>query len=143
MSKENITYEAIITEVFDNTVSVIVQGNLNCASCNAKSACGISEAEDRKIEIYEPGNTFKINEKVTIAILKRMRPKAVIYAYLVPFFLLLTTLLIASEFLHEWMAGILAFTVLVPYYLWIYFSGQYFNREFSFSILKTNKQVDE
>jgi sigma-E factor negative regulatory protein RseC len=142
MSKENIIYEAIVSEVSKDTVSVIVQGNQNCASCHSKSACGIAEAEDKKVEIYDPENTYKINEKVTISILQKMKPKAVVYAYLIPFFLLLATLLITTEFLHEWIAGILAFAVLIPYYVWIYFSGQYFNREFSFSILK-NKQEDE
>ncbi|MEN8249949.1 MAG: SoxR reducing system RseC family protein [Bacteroidota bacterium] len=142
MSNENITYDAIVSEVKNDTVSVLVQGNLNCASCHAKSACGISESEDKKIEIYDPDNIYKINEKVTIAIMKKVQPKAVIYAYLIPFILLLVTLLIASEFLQEWMAGIVAFSVLIPYYLWIYFSDHYFKREFSFSILKNNKQED-
>ena len=130
MSKESITYDAIVSEVSKDTVSVLVQGNLNCTSCHSKAACGIAESEDKKVEIYDPENNYKINERVTISIMQKMKPKAVFYAYLVPFFLLLATLLIASEFLHEWMAGILAFAVLIPYYLWIYFSGQYFNREF-------------
>ena len=143
MPEENITYDAIVTEVLGDTVSVFVQGNLNCASCHVKSGCGISESEDRRIDICDPENTYKINEEVTITLMKRMRPRAVIYAYLVPFFLLLATLLITSEFLQEWMAGILAFAVLIPYYMWIYFSGNYFNREFSFSIVKSNKKEDE
>ena len=143
MSNETITYEAIVAEVLNDTVSVHVQGNQNCAACHSKSACGIADAEDKRIDIYDPGNNYAINDKVTIAIMKKMQPKAVIYAYLIPFFLLTITLVVASEFVQEWIAGILAFSILIPYYLWIFFSGLYFQREFSFSIIKDRNKVEE
>jgi sigma-E factor negative regulatory protein RseC len=48
-----------------------------------------------------------------------------------------STLLIASSFLKEWMAGILSLGILLPYYITLYFLKNTLKSAFKISILKT------
>jgi len=99
-------------------------------------ACGISESKTEEIEIINTDSSFKIDENVNVVINKALGLKAVIWAYVLPFILLISVLLISSEFLAEWQAGLIALSTLVPYYLILHSLNSVFRKKFKISVLK-------
>ena len=79
---------------------------------------------------------FKINERVDVILKKALGLKAVFWAYVFPFILMFSTLIIASGFLKEWLAGLISLVILVPYYLILYLLKKTLKSAFKTSILK-------
>lgn len=132
-----------IARITKSTITVALQGNINCEGCKAKAACGVSESNAKEIEIennYYSNNQilkgFKLNEQVTVLMKEELGLKAVFWAYVFPFILMIVILLVTSLFLTEWQAGLLSLLVLAPYYISLYFLNPFFKKRFKVSILK-------
>ena len=67
---------------------------------------------------------------------KALGLKAVFWAYVFPFILMFSTLIIASNFLKEWLAGLISLLIIVPYYIVLYFLKNALKSAFQVSILK-------
>ena len=135
-NKDTFVHAGVISRIAGDSVIVSLEQNIHCESCRAKAACGISESNTKEVEVINTINSFKINETVNVVIKKTMGFKAVFWAYIFPFILMLFTLMITSEFLKEWMAGILSLLILIPYYLTLYFLKNTLKGVFKISILK-------
>jgi sigma-E factor negative regulatory protein RseC len=109
---------------------------MNCEACNAKAACGVSESNSKEIKIVNTNRSFQLNEGVNIIMQNELGLKAVFWAYIFPFILVFTVLIVSSNFLKEWIAGLAALFVLIPYYLMLHFFNDSFERIFKVSILK-------
>lgn len=132
-----------IKKITNSTITVALEGNINCEGCKAKAACGVSESNAKEIEvenIYSSKqqliNSFNLNERVTILMEEGLGLKAVFWAYVFPFILLIMLLVVTSMFLLEWQAGLLSIAMLVPYYISLYFLNPFFKKRFKVSILK-------
>ncbi|WP_339915922.1 SoxR reducing system RseC family protein [Yeosuana marina] len=135
--KNTFVHSGVISRITKDTVIVSLEQDIHCESCRAKSACGISESNTKDIEIINSNDSFSINEHVKVVLKKALGLKAVFWAYVFPFILMFSTLLIASSFLKEWMAGILSLGILLPYYITLYFLKNTLKSAFKISILKT------
>ena len=131
-----ITHNGVITAISTNSIKVSLLGNIHCDGCNAKSACELSEHSEKTVEVYQNPDSFSLHEQVRVALRKDLGFKAVFWAYVFPFMLLITVLLAASNFVAEWLAGVLATAVLIPYYVIIYSMKDFFKRNFSVAISK-------
>ncbi len=60
--------------------------------------------------------------------------KAVLFAYVIPFVLMLITLLVLSGFTNNLVAGLSALGITIPYYAIIYLNKKHFEKQFSFII---------
>ncbi len=136
VNKNFVQHSGVISKITDGRITVSLNGNINCAACNAKAACGISESNSKEITIENTNRSFKLNEGVAVVLQKELGLKAVFWAYIFPFILVFAVLLIASNFLKEWIAGLLSLFVLIPYYVMLYFFNSSFERVFKISILK-------
>jgi sigma-E factor negative regulatory protein RseC len=136
-NKNTFVHSGIISKINSNSVIVSLEQDLHCESCRAKSACGISESNTKEIEIINSNDSFKINEQVNVILKKALGLKAVFWAYVFPFILMFSTLIIASSFFKEWIAGVLSLVVLLPYYLTLYLLKNTLKHVFQISILKT------
>ena len=132
-----VRHEGIVSKIANDVVTISLKGNINCEGCKAKSACGVSESNDKEIEISYSSQPLKLNENVEVLLNKNLGLKAVFWAYVFPFIIMLTVLLIASTLFKEWIAGLLAIAVLIPYYLMLYALKNTFKKAFKLSILKT------
>lgn len=133
-----VKHDGVISNISGDKVTVSLTGDIHCDACNAKSICGAAESNSKEIEIQNISQTLGINEKVTVLLKKDLAIKAVFYAYLLPFIILLTTLLVGSYYFDDLLAGLLAIAVLIPYYMMIYLLRDSFKKEFKASILKTS-----
>lgn len=135
-------HSGAISKITNSTITVSLEANINCEGCKAKAACGVSESSSKEIEIENPNQLeqtkerFTLNEEVAVEMQEELGLKAVFWAYLFPFILLVSVLVLASLFFSEGQAGLIALSVLVPYYVLLYLLHAFFKKKFKVSILK-------
>ena len=136
--KDNIKHEGIVSKISQNAITISLKGNVNCEGCKAQSACGVSDSNDKEIEIANPAQSFQLNESVDVMLKRELGLKAVFWAYVFPFILMFLVLIITSLFLKEWLSGLISLAVLIPYYLMLFVLKDTFQKAFQVSILKFN-----
>ncbi len=136
--KDTIKHEGIISKISKNTITISLKGNVNCEGCKAQSACGVSDTNDKEIEIENPTQSFQLHETVDLVLNRELGLKAVFWAYVFPFILMFLVLILTSLFLKEWVAGLVSLFVLVPYYFMLFVLKDTFKKAFQLSILKFN-----
>jgi hypothetical protein len=85
------------------------------------------------------GNTgeFHTGDSVGITITQSMGNKAIALGYFIPFLLVLLTLIVLTLLrLKEWLAGLLAISTLIPYYIILYLSRSILRKTFTFTLKK-------
>lgn len=136
-NKDTFAHSGFISKINSDSVIVTLEQNIHCDSCRAKSSCGISDSNTKEIEVLDSSDSFKINEQVDVILKKVLGLKAVFWAYVFPFILMFSTLIIASVFWKEWIAGVLSLLILIPYYLVLYLLKNTLKSAFKILILKT------
>lgn len=121
-------HSGVISKISRGSVIVSLDKNLHCESCKAKGACGVSDSTSKEVEVADPGGRFTLYEPVEVILRKHSGHKAVFWAYIFPFILMLSTLLASSLLLSEWVAGLLSLLVLIPYYLLLHGLKDYFRK---------------
>lgn len=127
-----------VSNISKTTITVTLDSNIHCNTCNAKSVCNVSSSNTKNIEVENTFKSFALNEKVNVIMQKELGLKAVFFAYVFPFILLFFTLIISSIFLKELIAGLLSILILIPYYITLYLLRNSFANYFKISILKFN-----
>ena len=135
---KQIIHQGVVSKITSNKITVALKGNVNCEGCKAQSACGVSDSNDKEIEILNSSQSFQLNETVDVILKRELGLKAVFWAYVFPFILMFVVLIATSFFFKEWIAGLLSLFVLIPYYLMLYVSKDRFQKAFQVSILKFN-----
>ncbi|MFD1292330.1 SoxR reducing system RseC family protein [Lutibacter holmesii] len=136
--KDTIKHEGVVSRISEHGIVVSLKGNVNCEGCKAQSACGVSESNDKEIEIENPTESYQLNEPVDVVLNRELGLKAVFWAYVFPFILMFSVLVITSLFLKEWISGLISLAILVPYYFMLFVLKDTFKKAFQVSILKFN-----
>lgn len=136
MKSEQIHHQGTIETIKGNKVRVKIQNVSACAGCHAKGACNSADSSDKFVDVTITQNqSFNIGQIVELVGNYSMGLKAALYAYILPFIIVLISLIIAlSIFNNELIGGLIALGVLVPYYLTLYFTIQKFEKTFVFTI---------
>ena len=127
-------HSGVISQINRGSVIVSLDKNVHCETCHAKGACGVSDSAAKQIEVVDTQRTYSLNEPVEVILKKNLGHKAVFWAYVFPFILVVVTLLTASFFVTEWVAGLMSLLILIPYYLLMHGLKSYFKRTFDISI---------
>jgi sigma-E factor negative regulatory protein RseC len=138
MEQQLISHKGIISEIDRETIRVSIIVESACASCHAKGMCTIADTAEKVIEVRnrKPGQ-FKVGDNVQVAMKKSLGLKAVFYGYLLPFLVLLFTLLLVYESTgSEATAGSIALLILFPYYFGLYMLRDRLKARFEFDIYK-------
>jgi len=137
MAKTVIEHKGQIDSISGNKIKVHFLNISACASCHAKGVCTASDMESKEVEVFDTSNKFHEGEKVNIILQQSLGFKALLFGYVVPFFLVLVALFTLDAFIkNEVIVGIGALGTLVPYYLILYALKDYFEKVFSFKIQK-------
>ena len=129
-------HSGVVSQINSRSIIVSLDKNVHCESCSAKGVCGVSDSASKEVEITDPERSFKLNEPVEVVLKKNLGHKAVFWAYIFPFILMLLTLLTTSFLFAEWVAGLLSLLILIPYYATVYMLKNYFKRTFKISIIR-------
>ncbi len=109
-------------EVKNASLIVNIVSQSACSTCHAKGACTAADYQDKEVEVSGYKNSYEIGEEVTILFKQSKGFTAVIWGYVIPFFLVLLTLIIALEVTNnELKSGLLSLIILIPYYITLYF----------------------
>ena len=135
-NNNTIIHSGTVSRVSGDSVFVSLDKGVHCEGCRIKSACGISDSNNKEVEMISPNESFRINENVQVLIKRNLGLKAVFWAYVLPFILMIAILMVTSQFVAEWLAGLLALIVLIPYYGLLYYLNSFFRKKFRISVLK-------
>lgn len=135
-NNDTFVHAGFISQINGDSVVVTLEPNIHCEACHVKGTCGVSDSGTKTIEVPNSTDAFKINERVDVILKKALGLKAVFWAYVFPFILMFITLIITSNFLKEWLAGLISLVILVPYYFALYLLKNTLKSAFKTSILK-------
>ncbi len=134
-----IEHSGVVFDIVGKRIDVSVEAREACASCKVKSVCGMGEHEQKLVSVMvdEPA-AFQIGEEVVVSVEQGMGLKAVLMAYVLPFLLLLCTLLVLLEAgMEEALAGLFSLGTVIIYYCVLYIFRKKIEREIVFKIRKT------
>ena len=140
MSESDICHQGTIKEIKENMLFVEVERLASCASCHAKSVCLAFTKKDEIIPVptHEP-DAFQVGERVQVNLKKSLGAKAVVIAYLFPFFALILGLLGTYYFTKNELLSIgVAFVTTTLYFLFIKKIDKKLKKQFSFFASKIN-----
>ena len=129
-----ITHPAKVTKVTGATVEVKILAESACASCRVRNKCGMGESrETPEAPFFEEGEAVEVHTDQVMGL------KAVFFAYMLPFLLVLTALLILLQTgSREVVAGTVSLCILGIYYLVLYLFRSKLSKEIVFKIKKLN-----
>lgn len=135
-STDSIKHNGVIRTEDNEKYYISIVSKSACAACSARGACNITEIKEETVEVYKNKNDkYKIGERVEVLMEKSQGARAVVLGYILPFVLLLVTLIISlNVFDDEGIAGLLALAILIPYYLVLYYFRNRVNDSFVFKI---------
>lgn len=133
---EAIKHSGVIKEIDDHQYYVSIVAQSACASCSVKGVCNVSEMKDEIVEVPRTkSENFAVGDKVEVLMEKSQGTKAVMLGYIVPFLLVLVTLIVSLNLIgNEGLAGLISVGILIPYYLILYVNRERLKTAFRFRI---------
>lgn len=134
--QETISHEGIITKITRDTLEIKIIAQSACASCHAKSACGMGEQAEKILTVPKPeGRDFALMQKVNVKMSIGQGNKAAVLAYLIPIILLLAVLFICLGLgLNEGLSALVSIAALIPYYIVLYTQRDKLKKKFEYRI---------
>ncbi|HBG60252.1 MAG: hypothetical protein A2Y03_05425 [Omnitrophica WOR_2 bacterium GWF2_38_59] len=132
-----VKHSGIITKIDNDLITVNIVNASACSSCHAKSQCSLSEKQNKLINVkyITDYSSFKVGDSVSVLIELSIGFKAIFIGYLLPFFILLITLIASFMFTqNEVTSGLISISMLIPYYFGVYFFRNRLIKNFEFSI---------
>jgi positive regulator of sigma E activity len=111
----HISHQGIVLRCEGDRAYVTLSENAACQSCRAKGACGVQESDDHLYEV--PAKGLAVGDRVMLEITSSTAFKSVALAYLVPFLLILTMVILGSVLqMDEGLAALSALGSIAIYY---------------------------
>lgn len=138
MEEKRISHDGVVDSMDGNEVVVRITSYAACSSCHARGACNVTEEKEKLMRVGAGTSSFRTGEKVRVVLAQSLGFRALFLAYVLPFLLVLFTLLIISALgSSELVAGLVSLSVLIPYYLGLKLLQGKLERQFSIFLQKT------
>lgn len=132
-------HEGIVAGIEGDRIRVKLMSVSACASCHAKGACSLGNAEEKEFEIQHAGGSYRPGDKVIIEESTEQGLTATWWAYVLPLFLVMATLIVSYLLTkNEGIAGLCSLLILVPYFLVLRACDKLLARRFHFTIKPVN-----
>ena len=125
----------------DGTALVRIVQTSACAACKAKAMCASAESAEKEMTVVLLGDgQWAVGDTVEVMVQQKMGWKAVVLAYLLPFFVMLAVMLIGNAIwaVREEILGTVALCAMAVYYLVLGMFKDKLQKEFSFTAKKKN-----
>lgn len=129
---EQIEHKGVILSINTSKAIVKIERKSACSGCHAQSACSAADKEDREIEVVLPHSDFSIGEEILVTGNYSMGLKAVLFAFVIPFLLMLISLFVSKGYVTDAFAGVISLVVLSVYYIILSFFKDQLKRRFLF-----------
>ena len=136
----------------DGTARVRILQTSACAACKAKAMCASAESAEKEMTVVLLGDEqWAVGNEVEVRVPQKMGWKAVVLAYLLPFFVMLAVMFVGNELLamgdgatgilgdeakREAVLGTVALCAMALYYLVLGMFKDRLQKEFSFTARK-------
>lgn len=131
--------KGIIEEITNGMAKVNITSYSACSSCQSKSACSMNESSSKIIDVFVDTEDYKVGEMVKVAIKKSLGMRATLLAYVIPFMIIIASLIVFKSLgLHEGLAGLISLSLLIPYYLGLYLLNNTLKKTFQFTLNKVS-----
>ncbi len=135
----DIRHKGFVKEVNNNSLIVTIINQSACSSCHAKGACTVADYQDKEIEITDFKGDYKPGQEVTILFKESKGFTALLWGYVVPFLLVLLTLIVMQSLTgNELQSGLVSLAILIPYYITLYFFRHLLKKIFKFELEETD-----
>jgi sigma-E factor negative regulatory protein RseC len=133
---QNISHPGIIQSIDAHSIKIRIESAAACGSCIAKGSCGMAEMEDKVIEVIQSDDTqYTVGQYVTVSMKQTLGSLAVVLGYVVPFTVVLLTLIIMLQLgFSEGVSGLVSLGILAPYYLVLHLCRNLLKKTFRFYI---------
>ena len=125
----------------DGTALVRIVQTSACAACKAKAMCASAESAEKEMTVVLLGDEqWVVGNEVEVMVQQKMGWKAVMLAYLLPFFVMLAVMFIGNAIwaVREEILGTVALCAMALYYLVLGMFKDKLQKEFSFTARKKN-----
>ena len=145
----------------DGTALVRIVQTSACAACKAKAMCASAESAEKEMRVTllmdngrpagygvldadKPLLEYKVGDEVEVMVQQKMGWKAVVLAYLLPFFVMLAVVAVGSGIgnriseIGEELIGTVALCAMALYYIVLGLFKDRLQKEFSFTAKKKN-----
>ena len=138
----------------DGTALVRIVQTSACAACKAKAMCASAESAEKEMTVVLLGDEqWAVGNEMEVMVQQKMGWKAVVLAYLLPFFVMLAVMFIGNGLLamgdgaigllgdeakREAVLGTVALCAMALYYLVLGMFKDKLQKEFSFTAKKKN-----
>jgi positive regulator of sigma E activity len=139
MNNNFVSHSGIVQNIDHENIEVMIISESACSACKSKKVCTISDMKEKSIYLKTNNQSYKVGEKVNVIMEEKLGFYATIFAYVLPFILMISILLIGTySKMSEPLMGILVIVFLVMYYLILYLFRKQFEKKMSFKIEKQN-----
>ncbi len=161
--REMIKHDGIIIALNeDGTALVRIVQTSACAACKAKAMCASAESAEKEMRVvllgengkvktennstqsyttlHNPTQPYQVGDEVEVMVQQKMGWKAVVLAYLLPFFVMLAVIFMGNALwnVREEILGTAALCAMALYYLVLGMFKDKLQKEFSFTAKKKN-----
>ena len=131
-----ISHSGIIESIDDGCIHVRIVQTSACAACKVAGYCNAAESKEKIIDVYcDSVAAYQVGQQVVVSTSGQVAVKALLWAFGVPFVLLMTVLvLVLLLTANEGLAALSALAVLVPYYLVLWLLRNKMREQLAFRI---------
>ena len=135
--QQSIKHIGTVVLVEQGYVRVSVLAQSACSSCHAKSVCMSGDQSEKLIDVYNPEGSYAVGDRVEVEMLKGSGWRAVLIAYVIPFVILMVTLLgaIKAEY-SEPLSALISLVSVSVYYFIVYMLRDKISNKIRFNIHK-------
>ncbi|HLO91708.1 MAG: SoxR reducing system RseC family protein [Chloroflexota bacterium] len=125
----------VVESIGTDHIKVKINNQSACSMCYSKGVCTSLGSGQRTVDV-EKSKTAAVEpgDVVDIQMISSSGWLAVLFGYVFPFILLITTLLVSSAFFPELVSALLALGILVPYFFILYAFRHRMKRYFRFTM---------
>lgn len=133
---DHVSHPGVVVGINDKDIEIEILSSSMCGSCGIKSACGMSEMQEKRVTVPKPDDReFIVGQPVSIIMNTRQGNKAALFAYFIPAFLLVAIIVILSNLnINEWIAAVTGIGAAAIYYILLYFFKDKLRDEFTYEI---------
>jgi Positive regulator of sigma E activity len=134
--EDHVSHPGVVVGINDKDIEIEILSSSMCGSCGIKSACGMSEMQEKRVTVPKPKDReFIVGQPVSIIMNTRQGNKAALFAYFIPAFLLVAIIVILSNLnVKEWLAATIGIGVIAVYYIVLSFFKNRLRNEFTYEI---------
>ncbi len=134
--EDHIVHQGFVTSIKDHLAHIKLFDRAECDSCHIKEFCGATD--ESRTEFDVPDDGLKVGDEVILDLKPSTGLKAMFWAYIFPFLLILTVLVIGRTLgVPDKWNGIVAIVVLFPYFFGLSKFKSYLQSQLEIRVRKT------